>query len=162
MTDWRTIRRRTRTRGTTDRRSSRGFERLRAGVAIAWIACMRNRQRGMTLLEIMIVLAILALVMGLVIGPKVMAHYHAAQRQVARAAVTRLAHQDYPMWAVSHPSHHCPAGTVELTGEVMDDPWNTEYKLHCGPTAPPQIAFGASSFGEDRLEATDDDIQSWR
>ena len=34
----------------------------------------RRAQRGMTLLEIMIVLAILALVMGLVVGPRVMQH----------------------------------------------------------------------------------------
>jgi prepilin-type N-terminal cleavage/methylation domain-containing protein len=126
---------------------------------------MRSRQAGITLLEIMIVLAILALVMGLVIGPKLFAHYTEAQRRVARIAVHKLADQDYPVWTLAHPAQACPAGAVELTGssDAAADPWGTAYKLHCGATAPPVagLAFAASSFGQDRREATPDDIQSW-
>ena len=43
----------------------------------------RRAQRGMTLLEIMIVLAILALVMGLVVGPRVM-RCSASRRSTSR------------------------------------------------------------------------------
>jgi len=42
----------------------------------------RSAQRGMTLLEIMIVLAILALVMGLVVGPKVMKMFEPMRRRM--------------------------------------------------------------------------------
>jgi len=44
----------------------------------------------------------------------------------------------------------------------MSDPWGSDYQLHCGPTAPPEVAFGASSLAEDRRPATPDDILSWR
>lgn len=127
---------------------------------------MRSRQAGMTLLEIMIVLAILALVMGLVVGPKLMDRYVESQRRVARLAVHQLAEQDYPAWGLAHPTQACPGGIAELTGnsDAAIDPWGTSYKLHCGAAAPPVagLAFGASSFGQDRREATPDDIQSWR
>jgi type II secretory pathway pseudopilin PulG len=120
----------------------------------------------MTLLEIMIVLAILGLIMGLVVGPKVMAYYRASQRKVATLAVHKLADQDYTTWAVSHASQHCPAGLADLalTSTTPTDPWGSEYKMHCGATAPPVegVAFGASSFGEDTREGTTDDIVSWR
>ena len=120
----------------------------------------------MTLLEIMIVLAILALVMGLVVGPKVIEHFRHAQRKVAILAVHKFADEDYPAWAVTHTSMDCPPGLAELTRSATTptDPWDTAYKMHCGATAPPVegVAFGVSSFGEDRREATADDIVSWR
>ena len=81
-------------------------------------------------------------------------------------AVHKLADEDYPMWAVSHPSQPCPRDLIELNGRATaaSDPWGTPYQLHCGATAPPVpgLAFGASSFGEDQRAATADDIVSWR
>jgi hypothetical protein len=80
-------------------------------------------------------------------------------------AVHKLSDEDYPIWAVTHPSQPCPQSVSELNvGTAISDPWGSPYKLHCGPTAPPipGIAFGASSFGEDQREATTDDILSWR
>ncbi len=117
----------------------------------------------MTLLEIMIVLAILALVMGLVVGPKIMAHFREAKIRTARMAVTMYANQDYPQWAIDH-HERCPASIADIAGgQDVDDPWGTAYKLYCGATAPSaSVAFGAASFGEDTREGTPDDIQSWR
>jgi len=51
----------------------------------------RLRQLGMTLLEIMIVLAILALVMGLLVGPQVMKLFTEGKGDIARAGVKKLA-----------------------------------------------------------------------
>ena len=116
----------------------------------------------MTLLEIMIVLAILALIMGLVIGPKIMEHFREARRQTARLAVKGYADRDYPQWSITH-HERCPSSIVEIAGTTdVRDPWGTDYKAYCGSTAPtPAIAFGAASFGEDTRENTSDDIRSW-
>jgi type II secretory pathway pseudopilin PulG len=118
----------------------------------------------MTMLEIMIVLAIIALVMGLVVGPKVMEHYRSAERNVARLAVHRYADQDYPTWLVEHPGAQCPdsLAQISLSRPIPADPWGTDYKMYCGANAPrDDISFGAASFGDDRREATRDDIRSW-
>ncbi len=119
----------------------------------------------MTLLEIMIVLAILALVMGLVVGPKILAHYRESQRKVARLAVHRYADQDYPTWVLEHASTQCPESLAAMTSSPQDerDPWETPYKMYCGASAPrDDVAFGAASFGEDEREGTRDDIRSWQ
>lgn len=82
------------------------------------VTCWRKLQRGLTLLEMMIVLAIIALVialvMGVLIGPKLIGLFHHSQRDIARMAVTKLADQDYPMWALQHPSTPCPTTLAEL------------------------------------------------
>ena len=116
----------------------------------------------MSLLEIMIVLAIIALVMGLLIGPKLIGYSTEARRDIAKLAVHRLAEQDFPVWAIRHPSQDCPSGVTELNGTPMRDPWGSDYQLHCGTTAPPERAFGASSLAQDRQASTADDIVSWR
>jgi len=46
--------------------------------------CRTGHQAGMTLLEIMIVLAILALVMGLVVGPRVMKMFASSKVEIAK------------------------------------------------------------------------------
>src|SRR5450755_19982 len=101
----------------------------------AYVARRRAAQRGMTLLEIMIVLAILALVMGLVVGPKVIGLFHHSQRDIAQLAVKKFADQDFPIWAVQHPSSPCPANMTELsqTASPPKDPWGTPYKDYCAP-----------------------------
>ena len=86
------------------------------------------------------------------------------RRKIATLAVHEYADEDYPTWALAHPSETCPGQLVDITASprVEPDPWGTSYAMYCGQTAPaPAIAFGAASFGEDRREGTGDDIRSW-
>ncbi|HEX4454299.1 MAG TPA: prepilin-type N-terminal cleavage/methylation domain-containing protein [Kofleriaceae bacterium] len=126
----------------------------------------RRAQRGMTLLEIMIVLAILALVMGLVVGPKVMKMFGQSRVDIAKMTVNKYANEAYPHWASEHPGKACPDSLQELN-EYMNnkdtkDPWGSEYKMMCGQTLPPGArGLAVMSNGEDQKEGTTDDIKSW-
>lgn len=126
----------------------------------------RRAQRGMTLLEIMIVLAILALVMGLVVGPRVMKAFSKSKVDIAGLAAKKFATEAYPLWQTSHPGKTCPEKLDDLNewADSKDgkDPWGTPFKMVCGPDAPPAAkGFGVISFGEDMKEGTADDIKSW-
>lgn len=127
----------------------------------------RHRQRGMTLLEIMIVLAILALIMGLVVGPRVMRLFVDSKQDIAKATVHKLAHEAYPMWIAANPGQSCPADLAAL-GPYMNqreqvDPWQQPYRLFCGANLP-EGAQGVAivSSGEDGKPNTSDDIKSWQ
>ena len=127
----------------------------------------RNSQRGMTLLEIMIVLAILALVMGLIVGPRVMKMFAESKEDIARIAAHKFADEAFPQWSRSHPDKGCPDKIEDLT-EYMNsnnknDPWGTEWKLLCPPNLPAGVRTGIAiiSAGPDKKEGTSDDIKSW-
>ena len=127
---------------------------------------LHRAHRGMTLLEIMIVLAILALVMGLLIGPRVMDALRKAHERVARLTVNKYVNEAYPPWALAYPGKPCPDKLDELN-EFMNskdtkDPWGNSYKLYCGSNLPPAAQrLAVSSLGEDGKENTADDIKSW-
>ena len=126
----------------------------------------RASQRGMTLLEIMIVLAILALVMGLVVGPRVMKMFGESKVDIARATVKKYAFEAYPSWAAAHPDKSCPDRLEDLN-EYMNnkdakDPWNGQYKMLCGQQLPAGAkGLAVMSPGEDGKDGTTDDIKSW-
>ena len=127
---------------------------------------VRNSQRGMTLLEIMIVLAILALVMGLVVGPRVMRMFGESKVDIAKLTVQKFANEAFPQWARSHPDKACPEKIEDLS-EYMDkkdtkDPWGNQYKMMCPPNLPAGAkGIAIMSPGEDAKEGTEDDIKSW-
>jgi len=124
-------------------------------------------QRGMTLLEIMIVLAILALVMGLVVGPRVMRLFGKSKVSIAWITANKLANEAFGDWAQAHPSKSCPDSIDELAknmnSEDTKDPWDHPYKMFCGQNMPPGAKGGVAilSFGADGKEGTADDIKSW-
>jgi general secretion pathway protein G len=126
----------------------------------------RTAQRGMTLLEIMIVLAILALVMGLVVGPRVMKMFGESKGDIARATVKKYAFEAYPSWAAAHPDKSCPDKLEDLNeymnNKDIKDPWGFQYKMLCGPNLPAGAkGIAVTSPGEDGKEGTGDDVKSW-
>lgn len=129
--------------------------------------CAKNGQRGMTLLEIMIVLAILALVMGLLVGPRVFSMFAESKVGVCKTEVKQLAYEAYLRWDTNTPSKSgpCPPSLADLTKYTNKkdgkDPWGADYAMHCGSSAPPEEIFGVSSPGPDGKPGTPDDIKSW-
>ena len=122
--------------------------------------------RGMTLLEIMIVLAILALVMALLVGPRVMKMFGEAKVDTTKLKVKKYAFEAYPSWSATHRDKTCPDRLEDLNeymnNKDIKDPWGGQYKMLCGANLPAG-ARGIAVFspGEDGKEATADDIKSW-
>jgi general secretion pathway protein G len=128
---------------------------------------LARSQRGMTLLEIMIVLAILALVMGLVVGPRVMRMFGKSKVDIAQLTVKKYAFEAFGEWSQAHPDKQCPDKLEDLS-QYMDskdikDPWGNPYKMFCGQNLPAGAKGGLAvmSAGEDGKEGTEDDVKSW-
>lgn len=120
----------------------------------------------MTLLEMMIVLAILALVMGVVIGPAVINKFRDARKQVAAIAVDKYVSEAFPTWVHANPGKVCPENLAALAPYMnkksLEDPWQHPYRMLCGANLPPEAqGFGVSSDGPDQQPNTEDDIRSW-
>lgn len=127
----------------------------------------RVAQRGMTLLEIMIVLAILALVMGLVVGPRVMRMFSKSKDDIAALTVKKYAYEAFGEWSQAHPDKACPDKLEDLS-QYMDskdikDPWGNPYKMFCGQSLPAGAKGGLAvmSSGPDGKDGTEDDVKSW-
>lgn len=125
-------------------------------------------QRGMTLLEIMIVLAIIALVMGLLVGPKVLSSLTSAEKKTFWMTAKQFAEEAYPRWRADNPGKTCPPGLIDLTKymnqkEIKDEQGNDVYVMLCGSNAPEGIpnSFGVIWVGADGKQGTEDDIKSW-
>jgi prepilin-type N-terminal cleavage/methylation domain-containing protein len=129
-------------------------------------ARLSRAERGMTLLEIMIVLAILAIVMGLLIGPKVMDYFRRAKIETTRMKLDMYANQAFTAWSMAHPQAMCPDRVADLDDYMNEqnpnDAWGNPIKLMCGASLPPGARHIALlSAGPDGKEGTDDDLKSW-
>lgn len=125
---------------------------------------------GMTMLEIMIVIAILGLVMGLLVVPKVMGMFGDSKEKIAKLAVDKFA-SDFGTWSLQNQDKPCPDDLLEIakhTGKDVEDtkdPWGTPYKMFCGSDMPPGVpsgSIGVQSFGVDKQPDTADDVYSWK
>ena len=122
--------------------------------------------RGMTLLEIMIVLAILAIVMGILVGPSVIARFRDSKSQTTRLKLKMYAFQAFPSWSAAHPEKQCPDKLADLdpymNSEDTNDAWGTPITMLCGAGLPPGAhGMAVVSAGEDRTAGTPDDLHSW-
>lgn len=136
----------------------------------------RRRQSGMTLLEIMIVLAILALVMGFLVGPRV---YRALQdsKEDSQKGILSQWVEGYGMWS-NRPANQgqpCPnpltaqniaAQLKEYVNNASPmDKWGHELIFYCGANVPAGVStgFAVKSLGPDGVDAPTggDDLRSW-
>lgn len=117
----------------------------------------RAASRGVTLIEILIVLAIVGLIAGgvaVVAVPK----YQESQKNQAKIDA-RTIHPVAEKYKVDHPGV-CP--TVEQlraekelsAASKVTDPWDSPYKIICGDDD-----IMVLSFGPDKKENTNDDIR---
>src|SRR5262245_29624472 len=131
----------------------------------------RKRQRGMTIIEIMIVLAIIALVMGFLVGPKVMKMFGESKVDITKLQLKEYSDQAYGLWARNNPGKACPAALGDLNeytnrkqskdGKAdVADAWGNDMVMRC-PPPPGATGIGVVSAGEDGKIDTGDDLHSW-
>ncbi len=120
----------------------------------------RAAEGGFTLLEVMIVLAIIGLIVGGV-GVQLFKSYKKAQVQTAKINITEIANAT-TQYMIEN-SNACPQTIDDLVAKgnlkkKIKDPWNNEFVFKC-----PGQSDGADvlSFGPDKQEGTADDIKSW-
>ena len=122
----------------------------------------RRRQAGFTLLEIMIVLAIIAMIAGGV-GVALFRNFQKAKVSAAKMRV-HAARDAVTQYMIETPS--CPRSIDELVqGKFLDrdkakDPWGSPIVLKCPGTNDTDGA-DVSSPGPDKQDGTADDIRSW-
>lgn len=122
-------------------------------------------ERGLTSIEVMVMIGIIALILGVLVGPRLLALRQPAKQQVARRAMQDLA-GGYASWAKVNPGKSCPADAEELGRAIgrtpAEDPWGMPYRVLCGSSLPPQTGgLGLFSSGPDQLPNTADDVRSW-
>jgi len=125
-------------------------------------ATARAAAAGFTLLEVMIVLAIIGLIAG-GIGVTVFNQFKKGQVKIAKTTVGEIsgAVQQYMM----ENNSECPKGMDDLVAKknlkkVVKDPWGKEFVIKC-PGTNDSDGADVSSSGPDKQEGTADDIKSW-
>jgi len=121
----------------------------------------RAGDAGMTMLEIMIVLAIIGLVMS-VVGVGVYAQWKKAQIKIAQVAVNEIAQKTIQY--MTDNNNECPKSVDDLVAQKympkkQKDPWNHDFILRCPGQARPD-GIDVVSLGPDGQEGTPDDIKA--
>jgi general secretion pathway protein G len=121
----------------------------------------RTAEAGMTMLEIMIVLAIIGLVMS-VVGVGVFQSFKKAQKKIAQVAVNEIASKTVQY--MTDNNNECPKSVDDLVAQKympkkQKDPWNHDFILRCPGTVNID-GIDVVSLGPDGQEGTPDDIKA--
>lgn len=136
--------------------------------------CRRRHDDGFTLIEILVVLAVIALIMSLV-GPRVVRYLSSSRQQAAKIQIESLSGSlellyldigRYPADVegltalVERPKDGATWNGPYLRGDIVpQDPWGHPYLyVFPGKHGP----FDISSFGPDGIEGSGDDVNGWR
>lgn len=126
----------------------------------------RKRRQGFTLIELMVVLAILGLLFALV-GPNIFKQQAGAKVDVTKIQIKKL-NQALEMFSNTEKKY--PAALKELaekkylTGEVPQDPWGQDYVYEpaYSDDGDRVVGYNLFSMGPDRRKDTPDDIGNKR
>jgi general secretion pathway protein G len=130
-----------------------------------------HSQRGMNLIEIMVVLVIISLVIG-VVGTNVMGQLDKAKISTAKNQIKQL-EESLELYKLS--KHHYPTtgeGLAALTAsgtggdkpiikDLPSDPWDKPYS-YVAPGMHNRDSFDLMSYGPDGVEGGGDDVGNWK
>ncbi|MCK6544936.1 type II secretion system major pseudopilin GspG [Myxococcota bacterium] len=129
----------------------------------------KKRQRGLTLIEILVVVTILGIIAG-VIGINVVNALDDAKRDTAKVQLKNIgdALELYKIKFSRYPStaeglgalEKPPEGKKPLMDKVPKDPWGADY-LYVSPGQHSPGKFDLQSKGPDGVADTEDDVKSW-
>ncbi|MGB1699334.1 MAG: type II secretion system protein GspG [Nannocystaceae bacterium] len=119
----------------------------------------RSASRGMTLIEIMVVLAII----GLIVGGVAVAAFGQLGTAKVKTATNDVAQIESASEMYMVQKNKCPKDMQELkAGGIVKkskkDPWGTAYQITC-PGEHGEI--DVSSAGPDKQFGSEDDVNSW-
>jgi general secretion pathway protein G len=119
----------------------------------------RSRSRGLSLIEILVVLSIIALITG-GIALVVMRHLETARIETTRTSA-RVLREAVGMWRMRDASSECPTIDTLVRAQLVDtaskttDAWDKPFFIECGEQGEITIA----SAGPDRKLGNADDIR---
>jgi general secretion pathway protein G len=117
---------------------------------------------GFTLLEVMIVLALIGLIVGTV-GVGVFKQFQKGQVKTAKVNVKEIG--DAITQYMIENNNECPKGMEDLVAKrnvrkTFNDPWGKPFIIKC-PGQNDTDGADVISAGPDKQEGTADDIKSW-
>ena len=130
-----------------------------------------HSQRGMNLIEIMVVLVIISLVIG-VVGTNVMGQLDKAKISTAKNQIKQL-EESLELYKLG--KHHYPTtaeglsalaaggtgGDRPIIKDVPNDPWDKPYS-YVAPGVHNRDSFDIMSYGSDGVEGGGDDVGNWK
>ncbi|MCA9719419.1 MAG: type II secretion system protein GspG [Myxococcales bacterium] len=116
--------------------------------------------RGMTLIEILVVLAIIGLIVG---GVSVMAFGQLEKAQLKNTGSEVIQIQSHCQMYMMQQQNKCPTSMSDLkaagiTSRVKKDAWGNDYVIMCPGE---HDRCDVKSWGPDGADGTEDDIKSW-
>lgn len=119
----------------------------------------RRRSRGVTLIEILVVLGIIALISG-VVAVSLMSHFDKARKETTRQSALQI-RQAVNTWRMSRSSGDCPDVAALVADQEIDqaskakDAWEQPFTISCDERGGVHVA----SAGPDKKPDTEDDIR---